>query len=249
MSHNPFASAEKETKEIQSSVRQGGVPASALYEGTIKAAYLIANPYTPTDVDLAVHIELPSGYEHKIQKTVLKAGSPMITDTKTNKKVLLFSYITMSHIVGAAIEGKTLSDLFEDIKIKKIELYDYESRKNILTDVRMIEPLVGKKLLIGLQRKIANKNQKIGEGKDATWEPLPERKETLEFGVAGNINDRRSFTEFNDGVSPEDATDLNKWEKLNTGKDWNAYKEVASSTGVPASVAPAATDAIHDFGE
>lgn len=202
---------------------------------------------------MAMHIELPSGYEYKIQKTVLVNNSTSTINKKTQKPELLFTYVQMSHIIGAAAEGKTLGDLFPSAQPKKIELYDFEAKKDVLTDVNMITDLVGKRLLIGLQRKISNKVQKVGEGKDATWQDLPERRETLEFGCAGSIVDRRSFTEFNEGVAPEDAKDLDKWEKLNVpngvGKDWNAYKEVAgTASGVPDSVATTTADQIHDFG-
>lgn len=246
MSHNPFEQAAAETKTIQSSVRSGGVPASALHKGVIRAAYLIENNWNPANIDLAIHVELPSGYEHKIQKTVLVNGSPMGLNKKTNKQELLFSYVAMSHIVGAAVEGKTLADLFGSIQVKPIKLYDFDKKQDVLTDVKMVNDLVGRELYIGLQRKVSNKRTKEGD----EWVDLPERKETLEFGVAGSITDRRSFTEFNNNVAAEDATDLDKWEKLNAGKDWDAYKDVAANSGVPAGVpaAGAATVGAIDFG-
>ena len=245
MSHNPFEQVAAETKTIQSSVRSGGVPASALHKGVIRAAYLIENNWSSANIDLAIHVELPSGYEHKIQKTVLINRSPMSLNKKTTRQELLFSYVAMSHIVGAAVEGKTLADLYPSVQVKPIKLYDFNTKQDVLTDVKMVNDLVGKELYIGLQRKISNKRATVG----GEWVDLPERKETLEFGVAGSITDRRSFTEFNNNIAPEDATDLDKWEKLNAGKDWDAYKDVAANIGVPAGVAAgaAAVGAI-DFG-
>lgn len=245
MSHNPFAVADTATKQIQSSVRQGGVPASALYQVEIKAAYLIPSPWNEKNIDLAIHVELPSGYEHIIKNTVLKDGKPTSFNKKTNKDELMFSYIEASHIIGAALPGKTLGDVYDSIQDKMIDLYNFEQRKDVTTKVKMVTALVGAKLYIGLQRKIANKRTRD----DATgeWVDLPERKESLVFGVAGSIEDRRSFTEINDDVTPEDAKDLDKWEKLSAGKDWNAYKEVAAASGVPQGLA-ASTETVHDFG-
>jgi len=245
MSNNPFAKAQEETQALSSALRTPGVPATALYEGLIKAAYLIPSPWNDNEMDLAMHIELPSGYEHKIQKAVLRDKSPQVTNAKTGKKELMWSYQQVSHIVGAALNGKTLADAFDSCQTKKVEIYDFDSRKDVLTDVQMVADLVGKKLLIGLQRKIANKNQKNSDG---TWTPLPERKQTLEFGIAGSIDDRRTFVEIQAGIAPEEAKEVDLWEKANSGKDWNAYKEVAAVSGVPASVTAAPAAAIHDFG-
>ena len=52
MSHNPFATdaVASATQSIQSSVRSG-VPASAVYEGKITAAYLIKNNYDASKDD------------------------------------------------------------------------------------------------------------------------------------------------------------------------------------------------------
>lgn len=241
MSHNPFAQVDTETKAITSSVRQPGIPASAVYEGIIKAAYMIQNNWTPTNIDLALHIELDNGYEYKIQKTVLQGNSPMTVDKKTQKKVLLYTYVQMSHIVGAAVPGKTLGDLFDTVQNKKIELYDFDTKSNVLTDVKMVTGLLGKKLLLGLQRKISNQVEKTPTGE---WVNKPESRQTLEFGVAASIEDRRTFTEI---TSNAPAEDLDKWEKLNAGKDWDAYKEVKGvATGVPPSVTPAGNE-VFDF--
>lgn len=248
MSHNPFATdaVASATQSIQSSVRSG-VPASAVYEGKITAAYLIKNNYDASKDDLAVHIELNNGYEYKIQKTVLKDNSPMAVNSKTGKTELLFTYQQIAHIVGAATDGKTLGDLFSSIEVKKIKLYDFESRSEVLTDVNMVSDLVGRTLIIGLQRKIANKRQQV----DGEWIDLPERRESLEFGVAASSADRRTFNEMNQNVPVEEAKDVAAWEKRNAGKDWDAYKEVAPTTGgVPAGVpaAGASTGQVHDFG-
>ena len=252
MSHNPFEVAVDATKEIQSSVRQGGVPASALYEGVIRAAYMIQNNYNANQVDLALHIELPSGYEYKISKAVLRDGSPEVLNDKTKKKELMFTYVQMAHIIGAAIPGATMADVFPSIQEKPIELYNFEQRKDVLTNVKMVTDLVGKKLFIGLQRKIANKRQETDQTDDngrKIWLDLPERKESLEFGVAASIEDSRTFTEITAGTTAENATDVKKWVKLNEGKDWMAYKEVAGASGVPASVAAGAAEAetVIDF--
>jgi hypothetical protein len=250
MSNNPFELVAAETKAVTSSVRSPGVPATALYEGVIKAAYLIESPWNkvgePVKIDLALHIELPSGYEHKIQKTVLIDGSPKAKN-REGKMALLFTYVTMTHIVGAALDGKTLVEAFNSIQVKPIKLWNFEKKQEVLTDVKMIDDLVGRELLIGLQRKISNKRQFL----DGEWMDQPERKETLEFGVAASKADRRTYVEMVAGTSAEDAVEADKWEKQNSGKDWDAYKNVASAAaGLPAGIGAgnAAAAGAIDFG-
>lgn len=247
MSHNPFAQATEATQNLASDVRTGGVPKSALYEATIRAAYLKENNWSSNKVDLVVHAELPSGYEWQGSLTVLIDGSPMAKDKKTGKMELLWSYERAARIIGAATDGKTFEDIYGSIAVKKIELYDFDQKKKVLTDVKMIQDLVGKKLLLGLQRKISNKKARDDAGE---WQDLPERKETLELGLSASVTDRRTLAEMNEGIEADKATDADKWEKLNAGKDWDAYKAVGGSaaTGVPAAVAAAATTQVHDFG-
>ena len=214
-----------------------------MYECEITAAYLIKNARADNKIDMAIHLKLPSGYEHKIQNTVLIDGKFEAPNKKTKEMELLFTYVIMSHIIGAATEGKTLGDIWDSIQVKKIELYDFEKRSDVLTDVKMVTDLVGKKVLVGLQRKISNKKTKAGD----SWVDLPERKETLEFGVAGMVSDRRTYVEFN--AEAEEAKELDAWEKRNAGKDWDAYKPVAgAASGTPEGVTGQSADTVIDFG-
>jgi len=250
MSNNPFAVADTATKQLASSVRQPGPPASALHEASITAAYFIVNTRNSANTDLVLEFELGSGYNHKIQSTVLASGKTTAMNSKTKKEELLWSYVPMAHMVGAACEGKTIGDVFPSVQEKIVKVFDFNTRKDVDTKVQMVTDLVGKKLLLGLQRKISNKNALTGKT-DANgrpeWAKLAERKTTLEFGVAGNISDRRTAVEFNGGIAAENAAELDKWEQLNTGKDYDAYKPVAGASGVPAGVA-ASAETLHNFG-
>jgi len=242
MSQNPFAVAAEQTKQLTSTVRQPGPPPSNVYAGTITAAFLSKSVWDPKNVDLTMHIELDSGYEYKLTKTVLEDGKPTGVNNRTKKVELLYGYQIMSHIIGAALPGKTMADLMPSVKPTQIKLYDFDEKKEKLTEVKMVTDLVGTKLVIGLQRKTTNKKTKNDEG---MWVPTAERKQELVFGVAGSATDRRTHTEFN--ANAETAEEVDKWLKLNQNVDWDAYVEVKGAAGSTDTPVPAPTQDSINF--
>lgn len=252
MSANPFAQATEAAKTQTSDVRTLGVPASAVYGATCTAAYLLPNNFDSSATDMVFHFDLDSGYKHVEKMTVLRNGSPMVQDKKTKKTVPMFTFLKASRLVGALTDGKTVEDVVGSIAKKQIALYDFDQKKDVNTEVQMIMDLVKKPVLLGLQRKIANKNQNTGEKDEngqTIWIPLAEKKETLVYGTSASKADRRSYVEMEAGTTAEDATDLDTWEKRNKGKDWNAYKPVTgAASGMPDQVTAQASGAqVEEF--
>ncbi len=243
MSFNPFAAVAQETTEIVSSVRRKGIPASALYHAIIKAAFIIPNSRRPADQDLVLRVEFADGYEHAITGTVLRNGSPKALN-KANVMELLWGYTTATHIIGAATDGKTLVELFPECQRKIVKIFNFDTRTDVDTEVDMLMPLIGREVLLGMQRKISNRQTQDESG---GWVNLPESRESLVFGCAGSVTTKCTYTEMKAEAQPEI---VDKWVKDNSGKDWNAFKPVTGgAAGMPPAVTPGegAAGAVHTF--
>lgn len=241
--HNPFATTEATAAvaDLSSSVRSGGgVPKTALYPATITAMFLRPNNFDvaegkPPRTQAVILAALESGYEWQCTMDILAPdGTPFMADRKTGKPTYMWGAERAQHLIGAATNGKTLGDVWPSIKDAIVKLYDYEKKSDQDTKVSMIGDVVGKKIMLGLQRKIANKRS----NSSGTWEVTPDKKTTLEFGVAANM-DNKTYVEMRDGVADADVTEVAKWIKMNDGRDWDAYVEVEGAEGVPDSVAVA----------
>ena len=228
---NPFAKTTNAINNLQSDLRVGGVPASNEYLCNITAAYLLPNAWNPKDTDMHIEAELPSGYRHKMSFKVLANGTPMTKD-KNGKEVMLWTAERAARLVSAATDGATLEDIFDSLEDKVIKLYDFEQKKDVQTTVKMFMDLVGKPVILGLQRKISNKVTKEGDD----WVDLPEKKESLELGIAASASTRLTHAETIAKVDSDAAAEMNTWTKRNAGRDWDAYKKVGAASGMPAGV-------------
>ena len=231
---NPFAAAVEATKTLTSNVRQGGLPDSKLYRTTIKAAYFIANAWNANKTDLVFHLELPSGFQHKQAFTVLQDGKPSFM--KDGKDTMLRGYIEASHLVGAATDGKTINDVYGSIEDKMVKVYDFDKKAEVDTSVKALVDLVGLEVNVGLVKQVKNKVVNEGTQVSPNWVDQPERKETILFQTASSVNTNLTYAEMNGGVAEADAKEADAWAKLNNGKTWDTYREIKTTSGVPAGV-------------
>jgi hypothetical protein len=112
------------------------------------------------------------------------------------------------------ITEKELSENDDGVETKKIKLYNFEAKAEVLTDVQCLTFLHGGKVKLGIQRVIEDKNKK---GDDGEYHPTGETRTSNKIDKVFHPETRKTIPEYKHGVeSDEFAT---AWLKRNEGQD------------------------------
>jgi len=223
MAVNPFAIEDDSLAKqaVTSDAKTFGVPETGVYLATVQKAYIRKNAYDDTKQEMVLELEIDTGSTVTFYLTVLENKKPYTV--KDGKKVLLRDYVKANKVCIAAT-GKTLAELFPDIKPTVIQVYDFDAGAEVPKKLPVIGPLVGTELYAGITRRISNKYKQI----DGKMVAQAERKTSAILSIVANLDKATPYELENDASNP--GTELEKWEKANAGKDWDQYKPLKGAS-------------------
>jgi hypothetical protein len=192
---------------------------------TIELAYLGESSGGAAELNLT----LKNGNAMLRQRVYMSSGrakgqKPTYTNPQ-GKEVYLPGFIVASNL-AEIVAGKELSELEQEEKV--IKLWDRGEGKEVPTPVNALPELMGQEAIFAVRKIRENKNVNTGTQDAPNWEPSNE--ETFKNEIAQVFSeDTRSMKEIRDEVPADQATDLSKWVKNNTGKVKDNFKEIAGA--------------------
>lgn len=199
------------------------------YAAVIKLAYAGESTGGAKSMNYEFELEDGSTYKETVWTTNKQGGN---TYAKDGKKYLLPGYIVADEIALLTAELE-LTDLeFEE---KVINLYDYDAKKEVPTKVQMATELLGKKIILGIQKVLEFKNKKEGDEYVAT----SDTRETNNIQKAFHYDLMVTVSEAQAGK--KEPGFYTAWVEKNKGQTYDKTKGGApkSATGAPGSGAPA----------
>ena len=182
----------------------------------------------------AVNLELKNvatGNKHRFTTYVSnKQGSIKYKDKQTGELKYLPGFQSMDSLCLLAA-GKPLVTLQDLTETKTINLYNYELKKEVPTDVPMLMPLIGKVIKAGVLEVIENKNAK--NQSTGQYEPTNEKRTSNELDKF--FRDRDDMTVGEIIAKKPEATFIKEWLDKWQGKPNDKFKAVTQSgnAGVP----------------
>lgn len=121
-----------------------------------------------------------------------RKGEVFYKDKKSGNNVKLPGYQLLDSIALATC-GKSFQEVLKAAKNKVIDLYDYESRKDVPTEVKTLPLICKKALIIGVIKKVDNK---FKNGKKTS-----EKRESNEIHMAFRKEDKLTAKEYASGAT------------------------------------------------
>jgi hypothetical protein len=202
-----------------------------VYEFEIEAAFV-----TKSDKDaMALNVHL------KYEKSTVRAQFWMTSNkekgcktTYTTKKGETFHLpgYNQANALSLLTTGKPIFN--HDTEIKSIKLYDHNAGKEVPTDVEMVMPLMGKKILAAVFSQVVDRKAKNEQTGD--YEPTGDVREENEVDKFFRVKDKLTKVEIlAKQTEPKFMNDwLDKWKGVVRDKtDKSAKKGKAGAAGRP----------------
>lgn len=209
----------------------GGARDSAVYDCTIKSAYLGVSQGGANSITIVAKDKNSS---HEFRETLWvtnKKGEPFYE--YNGEKRYLPGYNVANAIAGLAA-GYALSDL--DTEEKKLMIYDFDEKKEVPTEVECLVDLHGCDIAFGIIKEIQDKTKK----NDATgeYEPTGETREVNVIDKVFHAESGMTLAEMK--AESEEAVFLEKWKGKWEGQTRNKAKGVqgGSKSGAPTGKSP-----------
>lgn len=226
-------SAEYEAgKVVEKDVVGGGFRAltSDIYDFEILMAYCGKSTAGAKFVQLELK-EVESGNKHRFTVYVSnREGSIKYKDKKTGELQYLPGFLTIDSLCLLTV-AKPLVQLQAQIEKKTINLYNFDLKKEVPTDVDMLMPLIGQRIKAGILETIENKSAK--NPSTGKYEPTNEKRSVNEIDKFFRAKDDKTVGEI---VSKKDTAEfITKWKEKWSGVPNDKYKPVtqAGNSGVP----------------
>lgn len=205
------------------------VPESGLYDATIKYAYLSQAQSGAGAVNFEFDM---NGITHRETMYVTnRNGQNFYVDKKDGSKKYLPAYLNADAIALFAA-GKPLSELKEQPKV--INLYNFDQKKEVPTEVPMLTELLGKKVKLGLVKEKSFKQTKDASG---NYVNTDEVRESVTINKVFSAKDGRTVNEVRAGN--ETAEFITKWVEKWEGKvNDKTTKSTGTKPVTPAGTAP-----------
>ena len=208
------------------SLGSGGLWESGTYPLTIKVAYLS----TAASGALALNIVAASGEKEIKQQFWMTSGTEKGSKNyyeKNGEKHYLPGFIAANSLALLTL-GKEIGEL--DVEKKVIKVYDYESKKEVPTEVDAFVDLHGQEIIAGVLKQ---KVDKTAKGDDNKYHPTGETREENEIVKFFRAEDGLTVPEIEAGVT--EAKFKADWEKKFTGTVRNRAKgaEAGVKAGAP----------------
>lgn len=182
----------------------------------------------------AVNLELKNvatGNKHRFTTYVSnKQGSIKYKDKQTGELKYLPGFQSMDSLCLLAA-GKPLVTIQDLAETKTINLYNYDQKREVPTDVPMLMPLIGKVIKAGVLEVIENKNAK--NQSTGQYEPTNEKRTSNELDKF--FRDRDDMTVGEIISKKTEAVFIKEWKEKWQGKPNDKFKAVTQSgtSGVP----------------
>lgn len=190
---NQFNFGTEELQENEERVGGGGFTADESNASLVlfENAYLTQSKHGAWAVNLQSKNKAGDERAYQIYFTNRK-GEVFYKDKKSGNSVKLPGYQLLDSIALATC-GKSFKEVLDNTKTKVIDLYDYESRKDVPTEVQTLPLICKKALILGVIKKIDNK---FKNGKKTS-----EKRESNEIHMAFRKEDKLTPKEHASGAS------------------------------------------------
>jgi hypothetical protein len=215
------------------SVGGGGVWETALYPVEITMAYL--EKKASGAVFMNVICKNDAGQEYKEGLCLASGdakGNKNFYETANGEKKYLPGF-NHANSLSLLTVGKNLAELDTDLKI--VNIYSFEAKKEVGTEVEVVMGLLGQRAILGLQKQIVDKNAK---GDDGKYHATGETRESNEIDKIFREKDHMTTAEI---LAQADAPVFyTTWEKKWTGKTRNKATAANDANGGTAGAPSAA---------
>lgn len=201
---------------------------SGIYRAKIKAIYITRSKNGAMAANVVADV---NGREYREQLWVTNTnGENWYKNKQTGHKVFLDGFIQLNDICLCAT-GKELRDMETESRV--FNIYNFESKSEVPTEVPTIIELMGKEVLLGILKETVNKRVKDAEG---NYVDSPETRDENHINKIFHAEKRLTVNEARAGKSePEFYT---KWLERNEGKTRDRSKTVSKTTSAPAAKQP-----------
>ena len=232
-------------KNETDSVGGGGPLESGLYKSTVTLAYL--NKSKGGALALNVHFKEEGGREFRQQFWMTSGdakGNKNYYETKDGDKKYLPGFIHADALCLLSV-GKGIAEMDHETKV--INLYSFEAKAEVPTQVEVITDLIGQEVLVGLQKQTVDKRAKADDG---SYQPTGETRDVNEVDKIFRAKD--GFTTAEIRAQAEEASFYKTWEAKFAGKTLDRTQKPSgnapaggaprpmASQGAPAAAQPAA---------
>lgn len=202
----------------------GGLFDSGVYTGKIKLAY--AGKSSGGAQFVAVHLDLGGKEYRETCYVSTKTGDNFTIDKNDpKKKNPMMGFTTIDELCMMST-GMPLSD--QDVEDKVVSLYDFDSKKDVPTNVPVLIDLLGKDITVAIFKSIVDKQEKDSNN---VYQNTGKTREENTIDKVFHAETGRTTTECLDGK--DIAIFLPKWKEKNTGVTRDRVKGAAGKSGVP----------------
>lgn len=226
------AELSEETDSIKGEIDSVGgfkVHDSNVYDAEVKVAYLTVSKGGANG--LVLHFELDTGDEYRTTEWVTsgtaKGCKPYSTNAKGDKRYMQ-GYLNADALCLFST-GKGILEQQE--KKLTFELWDKDTKQNVPQEVDAVPALIGKKVKLGIQKILKNKNV---QGNNGSWVPTAETREENEINKVFNT---KGFTTTEVTAMIAEPVFINTW--LDKFQGVVVDKTDKSLTAAPAGNIPA----------
>ncbi len=175
-----------------------------------------------------------------VQSGDTKDNKPTYTDKRSGEERKLPG-LQHTDAICQMVAGKNLDEMDTEQKVAMI--WDFGARAKVEQKVEMIMELIGAQVIVGVQKKVVDKNAK---GDDGKYHPTGETRETNEVDKVFDGTTGRTLTEIR--AEAAEAKFIHTWREKWSGNTINEATAAAGSTakaGAPGA-APAPTKGLFE---
>lgn len=183
-----------------------------LYRATVKMAYL--NKAKSGAMSVAFEFDLGGkSFKKEIYFTNAKGENFFMTKPKDSSKPKSVSLpgMTVVNDICIVTTGESLKAQRSSAEKKMVNVYNFDLKKDVPTEVTVLVGLLGKQLALAITKVVENKKEKQGE----EWVPTSEEVTTNEIEKAVFFSDGRTVSEWE---KKDEAKWAEGWVKRNRGQ-------------------------------
>ena len=199
-----------------------------VYTGIVKLAY--AGKSAGGAHSLTVLLDLDgTEYKEVLYVTDKKGNNWFPNKQDPKKKEQMMGFIVADDLALLTTGFPLANQTFED---KVVNIYDYEVKREVPTNVPVIVDMIGKEVSVAIERATENKQAKDSSG---VYQNTTETRDTNNIMKVYHADTGRTVSEFKGQVN--DPVHRDGWLARFKGKTRNKVKSVEGSSGLPGGAA------------
>lgn len=224
MSLNPFANLGNDLEQQGDRLGGGGPLDTDAYPATIKLAFIGESSGGARSV--TIHADAGGReFRETLYVTSGREKGQKEYYERDGKKIPLPGYATVNDLCLLATGYPLSEQTFEE---KVVNLYDFDERKELPTKVTAITSVMGKKVILGIQ-KITDDKSKKNESTGA-YEPTGETRDLNAIDKVFHVESKKTVSEL---IAKADAQFHDKWVAKNRGVTVMKAKGASGTSGIP----------------